>query len=1107
MANTNMDDVVKSLNILTEELGRFINQQQRNIPNSSLDYRNNNLRAYRFGQSSLEKNSYLRENLNIAERDVRTATSFRRFLPNIEKEGRELKYQEQRLRQSIDENQKTINELKNLIGKKNISDVDAIKKAQEEIDKLKEKLDLLKDSFEETFDNLTDGVDVEKTREALQKLNEEYENILNGNKKPGELAKELNKLVGGKKFSAKNIKDLANKLDELAKTENKLEDYATKTNDVYEKRTEQLNEQIRLSNLAVETAKSGFDKISHGFSKLKSLANDLTNSWRKVDHASANFAKNVGVGSRGLVALRNNTIKMVKNGIAINYGIGMEELVELQQNYVQATGRNIGLTNNDIETSAAMSRLMGGKGAEFASALENFGLSYSETGERVGKMFKTASKYGLSFEKYSQNFLTNIKLAQNYTFKDGLKGLERMAQKSTAIKIDMQQIASFAEKVRTLQGAVESSAALQVLGGPFAQFADPLGMLNEGLNDMEGLMERFQKMTGNLGKFNSQKGEVEVTAFNKERIRAAAQAMGMDYGQVMESIQSQGRRKFIEDNINGNFTDEEKEFLKNSATIQDGKAFMTYINNEGKRVEKDINTMNSSDIKQARAQALSDSDNIKDIAKATRSFNEKVEGIEKHIEAVKAGWVNGSMNWISEKMNSITNYLGLGFVGAIVIGKGISAIGSMVKGTGNIAQGLRYLRGTGTRFNEGVALRNAGYSGLAGRGSFGSRLGASKFGQLAAKAGGKYGAAAGAGGIITGSLAAIAAAVYGIKKITEARKEIEERNELITRGLIKKGDETDRKKTLESYQKQGRGIGIASGALAGAAIGSFIPIIGTLIGAAVGAGIGLAGGHLGGTIFGKHENERRRKEVIVENRFRNSLKRSGFDFKGGYSEEEYKKIVKAINNGSDNTITKAEFEDLPEELRNKLIKSGDVSLFHELEEFKINEATMEAQTVNLTAKDIKINKDGSVVTKANGGLLNGPSHRNGGMPILGSNIEVEGGEFVVNKHAAKNNLGLLTSINKMGSGGIISPREDSGIRPVKVIPLIEKISNIVNKTQHEPINVNISGTIKLDGGNGKEIDMNALLKDPVFIRNITHLIEQQMIYTTKGARYTDTLVK
>jgi len=362
------------------------------------------------------------------------------------------------------------------------------------------------------------------------------------------------------------------------------------------------------------------------------------------------------------------------------------------------------------------------------------------------------------------------------------------------------------------------------------------------------------------------------------------------------------------------------------------------------------------------------------------------------------------------------------------------------------------------------------------------------------------------GGIASAGIA-LGSAFEGYNRVKDVTKK---RDDLVGSGKVKKGGKEDVELTRQRQGEKGAAWGKTIGNIVGG-LGSLIPVVGAIAGPALSVAGGMVGEKIGRYFGEKRANkeiEKRHKEAIVEDGYRRSIRdNNGFNLGGGYTEEEYKKIISAINNGGDNTITKAEFEDLPEALRKKMQESGDVSLFGELKEFAIDEANMEVQTVNLNAKDIKVNKDSTVTTKANGGLLNGPSHANGGMHIVGSNIEVEGGEFVVNKHATKRNLGLLTSINQMSDGGVIAPREDNSIKPIKVIPVSDSAINSVSRTNNEPINVNISGTIKLDGGNGKTIDMNALLKDPTFVRSITNLIEQQMIYNTKGARYTDKLVK
>lgn len=51
---------------------------------------------------------------------------------------------------------------------------------------------------------------------------------------------------------------------------------------------------------------------------------------------------------------------------------------------------------------------------------------------------------------------------------------------------------------------------------------------------------------------------------------------------------------------------------------------------------------------------------------------------------------------------------------------------------------------------------------------------------------------------------------------------------------------------------------------------------------------------------------------------------------------------------------------------------------------------------------------------AQGGLLDGPSHSQGGIPVGNTGIEVEGGEYVVNKNATRRYLPLLEIINSGG---------------------------------------------------------------------------------------------
>jgi len=60
-----------------------------------------------------------------------------------------------------------------------------------------------------------------------------------------------------------------------------------------------------------------------------------------------------------------------------------------------------------------------------------------------------------------------------------------------------------------------------------------------------------------------------------------------------------------------------------------------------------------------------------------------------------------------------------------------------------------------------------------------------------------------------------------------------------------------------------------------------------------------------------------------------------------------------------------------------------------------------------------------------GGLLSGPSHSQGGIPVGNTGIEVEGGEAVINKRSTARFLPMLSAINEAGGGAPLMPRTTS----------------------------------------------------------------------------------
>lgn len=827
--------------------------------------------------------------------------------------------------------------------------------------------------------------------------------------------------------------------------------------------------------------------IVKGLKDMYGVLRDFNEPWAQASKAASQYAKSVGLAKKGMDALRKSTIdNMVKNHIGINYNVSTDELLKLQENYTKAVGRNVRLSNADQENMAAMRAIIGeGKTTEFATQFENFGLSMSSTAEHMGKMFADASKAGISFEKYSDNVKQNISIAQNYTFKDGLKGLESMAKKATAIKMDMQMVANLAQKVSTVEGAIDVGAKLQVLGGPFAQAADPLGMLNEGLNDIEGLQDRVTRMIGQLGSFDKSTGEVKVSAFNKRRVAAAAEAMGMDYGKLMESVNANARRGEVEKQLSASASaskldDNMKELIKNNAEFKNGKAGVS-INGEWKSIDE----LGNGDYEALVAETQDQAADVKDIAKNLRSLVDKRQGVIKQRDAnqaqlsekLKIGELEGKLidvigqsnfllkTWITIALanNIINGIRGLAQIvdGAKDIfnfGKSIFSRGKNLfrkggktasnvirrKGLGGLTRGWQNIVGRTMQPSANMATNAA--SNVASRAATGTatRTAANAATRGAANAGAKASANVMGRGI---SRAGTRGAIKflgkgGVKMIGKAAGPLAG----VVGGAFTAFDEFGKENNHSTGRKVGATVGSTIGGIAGAAALSWIPVIGPIIGGAVGS-------WLGKTIGSGFANDKRRAKFKDKYGLGESLK-------SDYSVKEIKEINKARVTGK-----------ISKKLMDKLADRGDTEMFKQI--IEVQKANKKENAENNGARKGRISKN---------------------IRTAYFNIGTSYFEGELFKKGSEKSISISRGFRENGKSG--------GWEAVKERSSSNSSNNAVTETQNsgkKDFNVNINGTLKLTSDNGQSVDIiGELRKNPQLLRSLADMISKEISTIDKG---------
>ena len=361
----------------------------------------------------------------------------------------------------------------------------------------------------------------------------------------------------------------------------------------------------------------------------------------------------------------------------------------------------------------------------------------------------------------------------------------------------MQSIAGFADKISSPEGAIQTAASLQVLGGSFASLADPMKLLNEGINDMEGLTKTYNKMLNGVAKINKQTGEITIGGYDRLRIKAASEAMGISYDEMMETARTKAKRSAIESDLNIN------PVLRGNEQSKDLIASLAQFNQNSKQYEINIGGTNKlvTKLDKNDLQALQPKDqslNLKTVAENTLGLKEKVEAGFNAIKTSILERILPSLNSIGKSIYDI-----LQSINSLIPSK--SGIGASTGMAGTVIGGVGGLRGAG--FLSKILSSSGNMEALGGLGKYAESLGmASKFAKGLPLI----------GGLLSGA------------------------SEYSKTGSIAKG--------------VGAGLGNWGGALAGAAIGQAvipIPVLGALIGGGLGAfGGEKLGSYLGGMVSG-----------------------------------------------------------------------------------------------------------------------------------------------------------------------------------------------------------------------------------------------------------------
>ena len=354
------------------------------------------------------------------------------------------------------------------------------------------------------------------------------------------------------------------------------------TDQQLEREKMKIDQEMLMETKLQESREKIINQVNESVQSLIDTSKKVVENFNKLSTRSFQYGRSLFLSSNNLQAYNKSMFNI--NVAMANFGMTLKDYYKMQGSYSERNGgRTSIIGTREAEGMAALSKVLGISPEDAASingALNIFNTSIEDGNQLIYSMSKNAAKMGLNATKYAKDLEKNLKLAEKYQFKGGVKGVMEMSAWAQKMRVDMTTFSGAIEKLRSgnIEDVMQTSARLNVLGGNAALYSDPMSMLYNVYADPGQHMKNIAKMVEGYGHFNKKTGEVTFDNITENmRMEAIAQANNMSREEMFNLARQAKKEQIIRSSYGNKFGDKTDFVTQNATWSQDKKDWVVKV--------------------------------------------------------------------------------------------------------------------------------------------------------------------------------------------------------------------------------------------------------------------------------------------------------------------------------------------------------------------------------------------------------------------------------------------------------------------------------------------------------------------------------------------------
>lgn len=355
----------------------------------------------------------------------------------------------------------------------------------------------------------------------------------------------------------------------------------------------------------------------------------------KIIGAMTNFDKIINETQRNFgIEMDSNVGKMSEMVIE---GARFGQSAESMGKFMGQLGNTLNTTNFDLlgkaaEDTVAIAAATGLANDEVAKLTGQFMLM-GKSSEDVKDFVQTAAnesrRFGLNTKKVIEDVSKNVSKFRQMGFQGGEESLKKMVITAQRLRMSVDEIFNVAEKARSIEGAMEMAADLQLAGGSFSQI-DPMQLLSAARKGPEELTKILGEMGKDIGTFNKETGEIKFDAIDADRLAMVSKATGMSVEALQNQI-AKGKQTIAKETGGlfagmGGMDEDTKAMVDQMTTIgKNGK--IEFTGAFAKEDMQSFRSLSQAQIKERLADYTKNKDTLEEQAKQNMAFTDALKNL------------------------------------------------------------------------------------------------------------------------------------------------------------------------------------------------------------------------------------------------------------------------------------------------------------------------------------------------------------------------------------------------------------------------------------------------------------------------------------------------